>query len=80
MNGDGRLDLVVGLPGEDIDGVKDAGSALVLYGAADGSGITTTGSRTSTRTAPASPTRTRRTTSSATRSTSTTSTATAAAT
>ncbi|MEU5357410.1 FG-GAP repeat protein [Streptomyces albidoflavus] len=55
INGDGRLDLVVGLPGEDIDGVKDAGSALVLYGAADGSGITTTGSRTLHQNSPGVP-------------------------
>ncbi|MFJ7053340.1 FG-GAP and VCBS repeat-containing protein [Streptomyces albidoflavus] len=46
IDGDGRLDLVVGLPGEDIDGVKDTGSALVLLGARDGSGISTTGART----------------------------------
>ncbi|AZM54450.1 hypothetical protein DMA15_19340 [Streptomyces sp. WAC 01529] len=41
INGDGRLDLVVGTPGENLDGVGDAGSVTVLYGAADGSGLST---------------------------------------
>ncbi|MFI7385126.1 FG-GAP repeat protein [Streptomyces sp. NPDC049813] len=45
VNGDGHLDLVVGAPGEDVDGATDAGSITVLYGAADGSGITGTGSQ-----------------------------------
>ncbi|MET8474234.1 FG-GAP repeat protein [Streptomyces sp. NPDC006422] len=45
INGDGHLDLVVGAPGENLDGVADAGSATVLYGAADGSGITGAGSK-----------------------------------
>ncbi len=35
--------------------MKDAGSALVLYGAADGSGITTTGSRTLHQNSPGVP-------------------------
>ncbi|MFD9440148.1 FG-GAP and VCBS repeat-containing protein [Streptomyces sp. NPDC060006] len=43
VNGDGRLDLVVSSPGEDLAGVVDAGAATVLYGAADGSGITGAG-------------------------------------
>ncbi|MEU9184665.1 FG-GAP and VCBS repeat-containing protein [Streptomyces sp. NPDC048484] len=45
VNGDGHLDLVVSSPGENLDGVVDAGAATVLYGAADGSGITGTGAR-----------------------------------
>ncbi|WP_408909843.1 FG-GAP repeat protein [Streptomyces luteolus] len=45
VNGDGRLDLVVGAPGENLDGVVDAGAVTVLYGAADGSGITGEGAR-----------------------------------
>ncbi|OON74915.1 FG-GAP-like repeat-containing protein [Streptomyces tsukubensis] len=44
VNGDGHLDLVVGASGEDLPGGTDAGSATVLYGAADGSGITAKGS------------------------------------
>ncbi|MGW5734731.1 MULTISPECIES: FG-GAP repeat protein [Streptomyces] len=43
INGDGHLDLVVGTPGEDLDGVADAGSITVIYGAADGSGLSTAG-------------------------------------
>ncbi|WP_078594480.1 FG-GAP repeat protein [Streptomyces sp. NRRL S-920] len=41
INGDGHLDLVVGTPGEDLEGVSDAGSVTVVYGAADGSGLST---------------------------------------
>ncbi|MBM7168037.1 FG-GAP repeat protein [Streptomyces sp. G44] len=44
INGDGHLDLVVGTPGEDLEGVSDAGSVTVVYGAADGSGLSTAGS------------------------------------
>ncbi|MGW0536997.1 FG-GAP repeat protein [Streptomyces sp. NPDC003032] len=44
INGDGHLDLVVGTPGENLDGVSDAGSITVVYGAADGSGLSTAGS------------------------------------
>ncbi len=40
VNGDGHLDLVVGSPGENLTGGADTGAATVLYGAADGSGIT----------------------------------------
>lgn len=43
VNGDGHLDLVVGAPGEDLTGGTNAGAATVLYGSADGSGITGTG-------------------------------------
>ncbi|MFD8571404.1 FG-GAP and VCBS repeat-containing protein [Streptomyces sp. NPDC059639] len=45
VNGDGRLDLVVGTPGEDLDGITNAGAITVLYGSADGSGITGTGAK-----------------------------------
>ncbi|MEV5606842.1 FG-GAP repeat protein [Streptomyces sp. NPDC052225] len=45
VNGDGRLDLVVGARGENLDGVANAGSVTVLYGAADGSGITGAGAK-----------------------------------
>ncbi|MFP3988971.1 VCBS repeat-containing protein [Streptomyces sp. E11-3] len=45
INGDGHLDLVVGSPGENLAGVVDTGAATVLYGAADGSGITGQGSK-----------------------------------
>lgn len=43
INGDGHLDLVVSSPGENLDGVVDAGSVTVIYGAADGSGLSTRG-------------------------------------
>ncbi|MFJ2771379.1 FG-GAP repeat protein [Streptomyces sp. NPDC087300] len=39
IDGDGHLDLVVGTPGEDLNGVTDAGAVTVVYGAADGSGL-----------------------------------------
>ncbi|MFI6941384.1 FG-GAP repeat protein [Streptomyces sp. NPDC050418] len=45
INGDGNLDLVVGSPGENLAGVTDAGAVTVLYGAADGSGITGEGAK-----------------------------------
>ncbi|CAM5660515.1 VCBS repeat-containing protein OS=Streptomyces alboniger OX=132473 GN=CP975_18450 PE=4 SV=1 [Streptomyces alboniger] len=44
INGDGHLDLAVGSPGENLDGVSDTGSVTVVYGAADGSGLSTAGS------------------------------------
>ncbi|MEU3736789.1 FG-GAP repeat protein [Streptomyces sp. NPDC032198] len=44
INGDGHLDLVASSPGEDLNGVTDAGSLTVIYGAADGSGLSTAGS------------------------------------
>ncbi|MFH8490152.1 FG-GAP-like repeat-containing protein [Streptomyces longisporoflavus] len=44
VNGDGHLDLVTSTPGEDLEGVTDAGSITVIYGAADGSGLSTAGS------------------------------------
>ncbi|WP_151773489.1 FG-GAP-like repeat-containing protein [Streptomyces abyssomicinicus] len=43
VNGDAYLDLVVGVPGEDVDGVDETGSLVVLYGTA--SGITGTGAQ-----------------------------------
>ncbi|MGP3983874.1 VCBS repeat-containing protein [Streptomyces sp. KR80] len=45
VNGDGHLDLAVSAASEDLDGVKNAGSVTVLYGAADGSGITGAGAQ-----------------------------------
>ncbi len=45
VNGDGHLDLVVGSPGENLTGGTDTGAVTILYGAADGSGITGTGAR-----------------------------------
>ncbi|WP_149263299.1 FG-GAP-like repeat-containing protein [Actinomadura sp. K4S16] len=36
LNGDGYADLVVGQPGEDLDTITDAGSAILLYGGATG--------------------------------------------
>ncbi|WP_448320818.1 FG-GAP repeat domain-containing protein [Streptomyces sp. CO7] len=36
VDGDGYLDLVVGVSGEDVDGYDATGSAVVLYGTADG--------------------------------------------
>jgi hypothetical protein len=45
VNGDGHLDLAVGAPGESVSGVKYTGAVIVLYGAADGSGITGSGAQ-----------------------------------
>ncbi|GGY11898.1 FG-GAP-like repeat-containing protein [Streptomyces djakartensis] len=42
-NGDGYLDVATGLPGEDLDGITDAGSVLVLRGGANG--LTGTGAK-----------------------------------
>ncbi|MFI7415415.1 FG-GAP-like repeat-containing protein [Streptomyces sp. NPDC049627] len=42
-NGDGYLDVATGLPGEDFDGLTDAGTVLVLRGSAGG--LTTTGAK-----------------------------------
>jgi hypothetical protein len=42
VNGDGRADLAVGIPGTDVGTIKDAGAIEVLY--ASGSGISGTGS------------------------------------
>jgi hypothetical protein len=36
FDGDGHDDLAVGVPGEDVDGVEDAGAVVVLYGSGDG--------------------------------------------
>jgi hypothetical protein len=55
INGDGHLDLVVGTPGEDLEGVKDAGAVTILYGAADGSGITGTGAKMLSQDSPGVP-------------------------
>ncbi len=41
FNGDGRQDLVVGTPGDDVAGQNNAGSIIMLFGS--GSGITTSG-------------------------------------
>ncbi len=38
FDGDGFTDLAVGIPGEDIPGVVDAGAVQIFYGAADGLG------------------------------------------
>jgi hypothetical protein len=46
-NGDGYLDVATGLPGEDLGGIIDAGSVLVLRGSA--SGLTGTGARAFTQ-------------------------------
>ncbi|GAA2384975.1 FG-GAP-like repeat-containing protein [Streptomyces glaucosporus] len=45
VNGDGHLDLAVGAPGESLGGEEATGAVVVLYGAADGSGITGAGSQ-----------------------------------
>ncbi|NGN64626.1 VCBS repeat-containing protein [Streptomyces sp. A7024] len=45
INGDGHLDLVVAASEENLAGVTDTGAVTVLYGAADGSGITGTGAQ-----------------------------------
>ncbi|MBO1333632.1 FG-GAP repeat protein [Streptomyces sp. VRA16 Mangrove soil] len=44
VNGDGHLDLVVSADGENLTNGTDAGAVWVLYGKADGTGITGTGS------------------------------------
>ncbi len=44
FNHDGIDDLAIGIPGEDIGDVSDAGAVELLFGSA-GSGLTTTGSR-----------------------------------
>jgi hypothetical protein len=46
INNDGKADLAVGVPLEDVSTFVDAGSTSVLYGAANG--LTTTGSQTFT--------------------------------
>ncbi|MFD9076167.1 FG-GAP and VCBS repeat-containing protein [Streptomyces lasiicapitis] len=55
INGDGNLDLIVGAPGETVDGVSDSGAVTILYGAANGSGITGRGSRLLTQNTPGVP-------------------------
>jgi FG-GAP repeat protein len=44
FNGDGAADLAIGDPGEDLNGVTDAGAVDVLYGAV-GTGLSTTGNQ-----------------------------------
>ena len=41
FDGDGKDDLAIGAPGEDIGAIADAGAANVLYGSA--AGLTATG-------------------------------------
>ncbi|MCX4827984.1 integrin alpha [Streptomyces sp. NBC_01016] len=55
INGDGHLDLVVGSVGENLGGVADAGAITVLYGAADGSGITGAGAELYSQNTPGVP-------------------------
>ncbi|MFF9898895.1 FG-GAP repeat protein [Streptomyces longispororuber] len=55
VDGDGNLDLVVGVPGETVDGVEDSGAVTVLYGAADGSGLTGDGAKLLTQNSPGVP-------------------------
>jgi hypothetical protein len=43
FNGDGYADLAVGVPGEDVSGVSDAGAVNVIYGGP--SGLTSTGNQ-----------------------------------
>ena len=53
FNGDGVADLAVGVPGEDVDGIQDAGAVNVLYGSA--TGITATGDQLFTQATPGVP-------------------------
>ncbi|MGW0683272.1 VCBS repeat-containing protein [Streptomyces sp. NPDC002754] len=55
INGDGHLDLVVGSVGENLAGVADAGAITVLYGKADGSGITGAGAKLYSQNTPGVP-------------------------
>ncbi|MFC9126714.1 FG-GAP repeat protein [Streptomyces sp. NPDC057099] len=50
VNGDGYPDVATGLPGEDLDGVADAGSVVVLRGSAKG--LTGTGAQVVTQDTP----------------------------
>ena len=50
FNGDGYADLAVGVPGEDVNGVKYAGGVNVLYGSSRG--LTTTGNQLWTQDSP----------------------------
>ncbi|MGW6058701.1 FG-GAP-like repeat-containing protein [Streptomyces sp. NPDC055189] len=45
VDDDKYADLVIGAPGEDIDGKTDAGSVTVLYGAGDGFSVANTAAR-----------------------------------
>jgi hypothetical protein len=53
FNGDGVADLAVGVPGEDVDGIPDAGAVNVLYGSA--TGITAAGDQLFTQATPGVP-------------------------
>ncbi|GGV19034.1 FG-GAP repeat protein [Streptomyces spectabilis] len=55
VNGDGNLDLIVGAPGETVDGIEDAGAVTVLYGRANGSGISGRGAKLLTQNTPGVP-------------------------
>lgn len=55
INGDGNLDLVVGAPGETVDGVADTGAVTIVYGRADGSGLTGRGAKLLTQNTPGVP-------------------------
>ncbi|QIB44561.1 FG-GAP repeat protein [Streptomyces aureoverticillatus] len=55
INGDGNLDLIVGAPGETVDGVSNSGAVTILYGAANGSGITGRGAKLLTQNTPGVP-------------------------
>jgi hypothetical protein len=53
FNNDGFVDLAVGVPGEDVGAVMEAGAANVAYGAAGG--LTATGSQLFTQDTPGMP-------------------------
>ncbi|MFH9069522.1 FG-GAP repeat protein [Streptomyces alboflavus] len=55
INGDGNLDLVVGAPGETVDGVADTGAVTILYGKSDGSGLSGRGAKLLTQNTPGVP-------------------------
>uniref|UniRef100_UPI003570FCCF FG-GAP repeat protein n=1 Tax=Streptomyces longispororuber TaxID=68230 RepID=UPI003570FCCF len=55
IDGDGNLDLLVGAPGETVDGVTDTGAVTILYGRADGSGISGRGAKLLTQDTPGVP-------------------------
>src|SRR5262245_49035727 len=45
FNGDGVADLAVGIPGEDLGSIRDAGAVQVFYGVRGTSGLTYTGAQ-----------------------------------
>lgn len=55
VNGDGHLDLAIGAPGESVGSAARTGAVTVLYGAADGSGITTSGAQWFSQNSPGVP-------------------------